>query len=70
MNAQTERDPYEGQTRKQYLTGLAAEMDLPVSLVFETAAVLGPNEDFDGLVTMLEDAQDSGEFDGEDSDEY
>ena len=61
MNAQIERDPYEGKTRKQYLTGLAAEMGLPVSLVFETANALGPNEDFDGLVTMLEDAQDSGE---------
>ena len=47
--------------RKDYLESLAQEY--PRHLVFTLADVLGPNEDFDGLVTSLEDAADSGEFD-------
>ncbi len=31
------------------------------------ASALGPNEDFDGLVTELGDIADSGEFDGFDA---
>lgn len=63
MNAQTERDPYEGQTRKQYLKGLAEEYGAPLATVLVLADMLGPNEDFDGLVTTLQDAEESGEFD-------
>ena len=46
--------------RRAYLESLAQEY--PRSMVFAAAEVLGPNEDFDGLLTTLEDAADSGEF--------
>lgn len=41
--------------RREYLTELALDMGLKVEDVFALADILGPNEDFDGLVTMLED---------------
>lgn len=43
------------ESREDYLKGLAEELDMDESFVFMTADLLGPNEDFDGLVTMLED---------------
>jgi hypothetical protein len=46
--------------RKAYLLSLCEEY--PRHIVFTLAQTLGPNEDFDGLVTMLEDAEESGEF--------
>lgn len=49
-------------SRKQYLMGLADQFGLPFGVVLTVANILGPNEDFDGLVTELEDAADSGEF--------
>ena len=42
-------------SRKDYLQNVAEEFDVPYSLVSATAAMLGPSEDFDGLITMLED---------------
>lgn len=45
-------------SRKDYLTTLAEEHDVPVRAVRELAYLLGPNEDFDGLVTMIEDNAD------------
>ena len=59
----SEHDPYEGQTRKQYLDGLALDFGIPRSAVYDAASMLGPNEDFDGLITTLDDAVESGEFD-------
>jgi len=50
-------------SRSDYLESLCQEY--PREFVLMAADALGPNEDFDGLVTMLEDAADSGEFDGE-----
>jgi len=41
--------------RKEYLEGLADDFGLPVGDVFALADMLGPNEDYDGLVTSLED---------------
>lgn len=41
--------------RKEYLQGLADDFGIPESVVFGLASILGPNEDFDGLVTELED---------------
>jgi hypothetical protein len=58
-----EHDPYEGKTRGEYLKGLAKEYGLPWIVVATAAQMLGPNEDFDGLITELEDAADSGEWD-------
>lgn len=49
------------ENRKAYLLSLCDEY--PRHLVLALADVLGPNEDFDGLVTELQDAMDSGEFD-------
>lgn len=43
--------------RKEYLESLMEEY--PADLVMTLAGLLGPEEDFDGLVTMLED------YDGE-----
>jgi hypothetical protein len=41
--------------RKEYLTMLAEEYGVSQDKVFATADLLGPNEDFDGLVTILQD---------------
>jgi hypothetical protein len=41
--------------RKDYLNNLADEMGIDHETVFFYASVLGPDEDFDGLVTSLED---------------
>jgi hypothetical protein len=42
--------------RRDYLEGLAEDYDR--STVFFLASVLGANEDFDGLITALEDHAD------------
>ena len=60
-------DPYDGRTRRQYLVDLAGEYELPLDVVLMLASMLGPNEDFDGLVTELCDIADSGEFAGFDA---
>lgn len=39
--------------RKEYLESLCEEY--PRAIVYGLASVLGPSEDFDGLVTSLED---------------
>lgn len=42
-------------SRKEYLIDLADNFGVDPSVVFALADMLGPNEDFDGLVTSLED---------------
>lgn len=42
--------------RDEYLEGLADEYGVDLDVVYNLADVLGPNEDFDGLPMMLEDA--------------
>jgi hypothetical protein len=42
-------------SRRDYLNSLADEMGIDVETVYAAADMLGPNEDFDGLVTTLED---------------
>jgi hypothetical protein len=44
--------------RRDYLDSLAEEYDVDKAAVYNLASVLGPNEDFDGLVTMLQDYAD------------
>jgi hypothetical protein len=51
-----EHDPYEGQTRDEYLADLAEDYGLPVYVVQTLADMLGSDEDFDGLVSAMEDA--------------
>lgn len=41
--------------RKAYLEGLAEDFALPRSAVFLAASALGESEDYDGLITSLED---------------
>lgn len=43
------------ENRENYLASLAREYDLETDIVFATADILGPTEDFDGLITTLED---------------
>lgn len=46
---------YGAESRAEYLAMLADEYDVDLDMVQAIADVLGPNEDFDGLVTSLED---------------
>ena len=58
--------------RDDYLNGLSEDYGVPIEAVLALADVLGPDEDFDGLVSNLEDAVFSGWFDetDEEEDEY
>lgn len=49
--------------RKHYLQCLADEYGVDRTTVFAMAQLLGPSEDFDGLVSALEDAADRLAFD-------
>lgn len=40
--------------RRAYLDSLAADLNLDRDVVYLMATMLGPSEDFDGLVTSLE----------------
>lgn len=42
-------------SRRDYLECLADDLGVDVKTVFTMADLLGPSEDFDGLVTSLED---------------
>jgi hypothetical protein len=42
-------------SRRDYLDTLADDMGVDRTTVYAMAQMLGPNEDFDGLVTSLED---------------
>lgn len=42
-------------SRKDYLDSIAEDMGLDKGTVYMLAELLGPNEDFDGLVTSLKD---------------
>lgn len=41
--------------RRDYLVSLSEDFGVELETVFMLAQLLGPNEDFDGLVTALED---------------
>jgi hypothetical protein len=43
------------ESRMDYLTSLAEDQGVAVDLVLALADLLGPMEDFDGLVTAVED---------------
>lgn len=44
--------------RKDYLNNLAEDFGIDSYIVFAVADMLGQNEDFDGLISSLEDYQD------------
>lgn len=48
--------------REDYLCCLSEDWDMPFMTVKMLADMLGPNEDFDGLVTALEDADEMGDL--------
>lgn len=43
------------ENREDYLKALASDYDVRLSVVISLADVLGPEEDFDGLINELED---------------
>jgi hypothetical protein len=43
------------ENRRAYLLSLADDIGVDIKTVMALADLLGPNEDFDGLVTSLED---------------
>jgi hypothetical protein len=45
------------ENRRDYLNSLAEEYRVPLEIVYAAADLLGPNEDFDGLVTTIQDYQ-------------
>ena len=46
--------------REEYLSMLADEYELDISVVKNLAEILGQEEDFDGLVVALQDCNDEG----------
>ena len=56
-------NPYQAngyESRKHYLRCMSEDYGVPLEVVYSLADILGPSEDFDGLVNALEDAE--GEF--------
>lgn len=56
-------NPYQAngyESRKYYLQCMSEDYEVPLEVVHSLANMLGPNEDFDGLVNALEDAE--GQF--------
>jgi len=45
-------------SRKDYLISLAEELGIDKQVVFTVASMLGESEDFDGLVSTLQDYSD------------
>lgn len=43
--------------RREYLESLAEEFGVSLETVFSLASLLGRNEDFDGLISALEEAE-------------
>ena len=43
--------------RKEYLESLVEEYGVSLETVFSLASLLGRNEDFDGLISVLEEAE-------------
>ena len=47
-------------SREDYLNSLSEDYGVPIDAVYALADVLGPDEDFDGLVSNLQDAMCGG----------
>ena len=57
-NAQNIYTSHGFKNRKAYLIDLCDQYDVSRSVVFSLAQFLGENEDFDGLISALEDYED------------
>lgn len=55
--------------REDYLNSLSEDYGVPIDAVRALAEILGPDEDFDGLVSNLEDAMYGGWFDETEEDD-
>jgi hypothetical protein len=55
-----QKNGYSGRTN--YLSHLSEDYGIPVGDVMELADLLGPEEDFDGLLVALDDYNNFGEF--------
>ena len=55
--------------RADYLNCLSEDYGIPAEAIIAMAEVLGPDEDFDSLVSNLEDAMYGGWFDENDEEE-
>ena len=55
--------------RADYLNCLSEDYGIPAGAIIAMAEVLGPDEDFDGLVSNLEDAMYGGWFDENNAEE-
>lgn len=55
MVGRTVYERYGYEDREEYLESLAGEMNVDPQMVFAAADVLGEDEDFDGLVMLLQD---------------
>ena len=51
------------ESRYEYLVDLAEYNGIPLDMIFTMMDVLGPNEDFDGLLSMIEDYNLIGDVD-------
>lgn len=51
---------YGYKSRRDYLDSLAQDFGIDKQTVYAMASILGSNEDFDGLVTALEDGEGFG----------
>ena len=56
-------------SRDDYLKSLSEDYGVPIDAVYALAEVLGPDEDFDGLVSNLQDAMCGGWFDETEEDD-
>lgn len=54
-------------SRDDYLQSLSEDYGVPLDAVLAISDVLGPDEDFDGLVSSLEDAMYGGFFEETDA---
>ena len=45
------------ESRQDYLENLAADYRVPEDVVFSLSDLLGESEDFDGLISAIEDAE-------------
>ena len=50
------------ESRKDYLNNLADEFGIDKQTVYTAASILGESEDFDGLISTLEDHVDGMDF--------
>ena len=48
--------------RKEYLNGLAEDYGVSKGTVYALASMLGPDEDYDGLISALEDIEGSEDY--------